>query len=358
MSATQIYGVPDSFKSGTSIADLLLGRWTSTAGSFAFSLSAGNGRFGGQSLRVSFNAPSGSYYYRKAGIGNQTTLCAHFPFKLSALPGSMALGLMSFMDGTTEQVTLGVNSSGAFVVVKGAVVGSGANILGTSANVISLNTRYVVELKVTFGTGTGGTIELHVRGPNFPSTGIAIASTGSLNTAPSGIAQCNAYALGAFNAAATFNPSTLDYEHFMVLDDFLGDKQISFYPPTGNPTAVWTPDSSTNLSRVQEAQENGDASYISSGNSGDIDYYSYAALPAGTQGIFAVTRSMWNRNDAAGVSQARTKIKQGSTIANGATVNPALTYSEQIDIAYVDPVSTIAFVASDVNSLLDGVERV
>lgn len=357
MSASVIYG-GDSFKSGASLADLILGRWSSNQNSTStVTLNATNGRFGGQSYRIVAAGGAGSFTgnLRKTGLGNQSTGCLNFPFKTSAWPVGPS-EIAAFLDGATIQASLVLNADGTLSIYRG---GQGGTLLATSSSAITLNTYATYEFKATLATGTGGTIELRAWGSGFPSSGSVIASTGSLNTAASGVGQMNGYQLGeATSRTNQTTGMTWDYEHFLCLDDFLGDKQMIFQLPTGNPTAVWTPNASTNLSRVQEAQEDGDTSYISSGNSGDIDYYSFAALPAGTQGIFAVRTSIWHKNDAAGTSQVRTKIKQGSTVVNGTTINPALSYAEQIDMAYVDPVSTVAFVKSDVDSLVNGVERV
>jgi hypothetical protein len=326
-----------------------------SSGGVTLSLNSTGGRFGGQSLRLSFNGSGGPVgYLRKSGIGTQTTMSEHFPLRVGALPAS-PLEIASFMDGSAIQASAVLNPTGTLSVYRG---GSGGTLLATSSAAIVANAFYVFEFKVTFATGTGGTIELKAWGPGMPGSGDAIASTGSLNTSASGNASANGFNVGIVTPGSNvvFPVTTWDYEHFACLDDFVGDKRFYTRPPNSNPTAAWTPNASTNLSRVQEAQQDGAISIISSSNPGDQDWYGYAALPVGVQGIVAVIHSVWQYKSDAGARQTRINWKQGSTIAHGAIVNPSTTNAETLEIAYVDPVSGIAFIKSDVDTLLNGPE--
>ncbi len=350
-----IYGY-DSFKSGTTIADILSARWTSTGSQFSsMSFNSTAGRFGGQSLRFVLSGFGGWANYRKSGLSNNATMCLHFPFTTSAITNNQRYMLANFFDGTTEQLSLCVNTSGTLSVVRGDATGT---VLATSAFVLSPSTYYVVEFKATFATGTGGSIEVRIN-----QTAI-IGPTSSLNTSASTNAYANGYGVGHSSAHTLNNPATsagninIDYEHVVCLDDFVGDKRFYVDLPNGASSTAWTPNASTNLSRIQEAQQDGDSTYNSSSNPGDIDYFSYAAMAAGVTGIVAVITSIWARKDDAGTRSVRNKIKQSSTAANGATINVSSSYQELIDTFYTDPVSGIAFVKSDVDSLVTGYEEV
>jgi hypothetical protein len=338
MSASVIYGY-DSFKSGTSLTDCQLGRWSGNNGGISpLSLNATNGRFGGQCLRI-VNGFGPAYLFRT--LSALPTMTLHIPVRVNTLP-SGAIGIFGFRDGATQQVTLRLNADGTLSLCRG---GSGGTVLATST--YTLNAAYrVLELKVVFST-TVGTYEL--RADSVP----IIGPTTSANTSASTAAQATQYWLGIDGTVSTLQ---VDVEHVICLDDFIGDKRFYARAPSSNLAAVWTPNASTNLSRVQEAQEDGDTSTISSSNPGDQDWYGYPALPAGVRNIFAVIHSAWWKKSDAGARQTRMNWKQGSTLANGAIVNPSTTYSEQLDISYVDPVSGIAFLKSDVDSLANGPE--
>ena len=346
MAATTIYGY-DSLKSGTSLTDLTKGRWTSVGSGSNLTLQSGQGRFGGQSLQhFSGGGPNASYIQR-SGIGNRATLCLHLPVRFDAASTSTMAAIATFQDGATSQIVLGQNAGGQLEIRRGTDSGA---VLGTSSFIPSIGVYYILELKVTFN-GSTGIIELRNSGTSI------IGPTTGLNTISTANAYANSYVLGQPDSTSS-RSLKIQYEHVCCLDDFVGDKRFYTNLATGCPTAVWTPNASTNLSRVQETQEDGDTSYVSSSNPGDIDYYSYPALPTGTKNVFAVITSAWARKDDAGARQVRTKIKQGSTVVNGATVNVSTSYAEQYDIAYVDPVSGIAFVKSDVDSLVTGFEMV
>src|SRR5208337_4812890 len=164
-----------------------------------------------------------------------------------------------------------------------------------------------------------------------PASGVIIASTGSLNTAPSGNAFANAVYCGqatTTSGGTNFASQVNDYEHFAIADDFVGDKRFYTDLPIGAVSTAWTPNASTNLSRINESQQNGDTSYNSSSTPGQEDLFSYAASISGLTGIVAVMLSIWQRKDDAGTRQTKQRVKSSSTYGDGATVNLSSTYAE------------------------------
>lgn len=352
MAFSTIYGY-DSFKAGTSIADLTLGhRWNTILTSSQFTLQSVKGRFGGQSLQWVSTTSTGNL--NKVLAAAHATLVLNFPLRVDSMISGTLRSLVQFLDGSTVQISLKLNADGTFSILRG---GSAGTVLATSSFAINTSIYYVMELKVTFAAGTGGTIELRCIGPGSNGANSAIIGpTGSLNTSASGNAQATGYRIG--DDIGSGGAITVQYEHIACIDDFVGDKRFYSRLPNADSSVIWTPNASTNISRVQEAQEDGDTTYNSSSTPGQIDLFAWPATITGLQGVLAVITSIWARKDDAGTRQVRTTIKQGGTVANGATVNLATTYVEQADIAYVDPVSGIAFVKSDVDSLLAGYEEV
>jgi hypothetical protein len=332
MSATTIYG-HDSFKSGTSFTDLYSGasprwssqNWSSGGGGTAQGLDATHGRFGGYCFRT-YNTGN-SAYLRKSSIGNQTTLCLNLPVNLIddwANTGATS-PVACFMDGGTVQCCVAVDqSSGEIKVYRGDINGT---LLATSSYTVTYGTYFVLEFKVTFST-TVGSIEVRANGTSI------IGPTGSLNTAASGNAYANGYQLGG--SSASQNPDeTIYYEHCICCDDFMGDMKFYCQTPNADSAVQWTPLTGTNVSQIDEAEQDGDTSYNSDGTAGDIDLFSFAATPTGMIGIFAVIASIWV--EPGSTHTCATVVSSSGTIADGATGSNGTSYVEQIDKFYNDP---------------------
>jgi hypothetical protein len=308
-------------------------------------LSAAAGRFGGAALRINQTGTSTGLNIRKTGLANFATGSLHWPMTLSQYP-AVRLELASFWDGATQQVSFCLNAAGTISIMRG---GAGGTVLATSTFVPSLNVYYLYELKVTFATGTGGTIELRCYGPGAPSNGIIIASTGSLNTSASGNAFSNGFQAGG--SSTTNTGQTTDYEHMILIDDFIGDKRYYTNLPSAAVATQWTPNASTNLSRINEAQEDGDTTYNSDSTAGHEDSYSYAATIAGLTGIVTVILSIWWRKDDAGARQTKQRAKSSGIYADGATVNLSTTYAETLDAFPNDPNTSAAWTKTGVDAM-------
>jgi hypothetical protein len=345
MSATTIYGF-DSFKSGTSIADLLSARWSiKNDSNNYFSLQSTKGRFGGQSLQWNGGGQVG--FITKALGSNLSTLCLHFPWYVT-IAASQNNPICWFLDGTTQQITLRYNgSTGTVSIVRGT--GSGT-VLATSTATLSALTWYVLELKVTFH-GSAGVIELRANGTDI------IASTGSLNTSNSGNAYANGYAIGGdgTNGGSGFE---VQYEHVVCMDDFIGDMRFFTRLPNGTSSTQWTPNASTNLSQIEESQEDGDSTYNASSTPGQVDLFSLPSTPSGLASPFAAMTSIWSRKDDAGTRQVSTQISSSGTALSGATDTLGTSYQEFIDIAYVDPHTSSAWTKSALDALLVGYKEI
>lgn len=346
----------DSFKSGTSVSDLGLGRWTITNTNGKATLQSAKGRFGGQSLQYSgFGNDSSGAQLVKAGLGNIATVCLHMPIRNDASTISGG-ALASFYDGSTQQVSLCLNPSGQIVVTRGGYNGT---ILATSSFALTASVYYVLEFKVTFH-GSAGVIEVHCWGPGAPSSAVIISSTGSLNTAPSGNAYFNKFALGpdGLGQGGGGPQYIVQFEHVVLIDTFQGDKRFFTDLPNGTSSTQWTPNASTNLSRINEAQEDGDTTYNSSSTPGQIDLFTFAASIAGLQNIVAVIISIWYRKDDAGARQVSNWISSSGVTAAGTTVNPSTTYAEQLDQFYVDPNTSAAWLKTGVDAMAAGYREV
>jgi hypothetical protein len=340
----------DSFKSGTSVSDLFLGRWATDgrSGTGSIAIGASTGRFSGQGLTITFGNAN-TYILATSKFANQATACLNVAVKITSLPAT-ATGICNFFDVGTAQLSLVLNAAGTISVYRGAENGT---VLATSTFVVTTAVWYLFEIKATFATGTGGTIEVRCYGPGAPSSGVIIGPTSSLNTSNSGNAYCNGYAIGRvpnINSGA----GVYVYEHIAALDDFVGDKRFYTAAPNGTTSTQWTPNASTNLSRINEAAEDGDTTYNSDSNPGDTDLFTFAATPSNITGIIGLIISAWWRKDDAGTRQIKQRVQSNSVNQDGATVNVSTTYAEQLDISGTDPNTSAAWAKAGVDAMSQG----
>ena len=124
---------------------------------------------------------------------------------------------------------------------------------------------------------------------------------------------------------------------------FLGALRLYALPPTANVSVSWIPLSGTNWSQVNEVPPDGDASYVSSGNVGDVDQYSYPLTgpPVGSTLLFVQheldmqvdTGSRSVASDVGGV------VSAGIALSNGYHIYP-FPYD-------TNPATGVAFAAAD-----------
>lgn len=344
MSASVIYGY-DSFKSGTSLTNLTNARWSVRNDSTPkFSLNATGGRFGGQSLQ--YNGTNNYNAWIQKAIANQATLYLHFPLWVDAIVSSYDQFIAGFLDGATLQVSLALTPGGVFRLYR-----STGTVLATASVGPGIGTYHVMELKVTF-SGSVGVYELRMDGVSI------IGPTSSANTSGSGNAYANAYFLGPITGN---NPQgTWQYEHIICADDYFNiyDKRFFTRLPNSASSTQWTPNASTNLSQIQEAQQDADTSYNSDSTVGHVDLFGLPATPSGLQNIFAIMTSAWARKDDAGVRSICNQVSSGGTGLDGTTDVLGTDYREFIDILYNDPHTSAAWTKSSADAMLQGYKLV
>jgi hypothetical protein len=185
-----------------------------------------------------------------------------------------------------------VNSDGSVEALNANV---GPSQLKTAASLVTFNTYNNIAVQITAAGTTNSTINIWVNG-------VLVATGNNKDTTNSNlVAYCNAVQLMA--------PGGLPqcyHDDFYVLDmsttpnnTFLGALKLYALAPTSNGSPVaWVPLANTNWQEVAEAPPDGDTSYVSSGNIGDIDQYQYpiGAVPSNST-IFFVQAELDMRVD-------------------------------------------------------------
>jgi hypothetical protein len=267
---------------GTSNANLLAW-WTSlgtNAGS-SWSVSAGNGRTTGSSLRCVSASASDQRLFKT--LTAQATWGIAFGFRFSALTGVNGGQIAGTRDITTNQADLRLNSDGTLAVTRNGTA------LATSAVALSLNTYYHIEFKVTIGASAAYEVRLN---------GVAVIGPATGNTQATGNATANGIFIGPLSGSASaygnmdfddvvvYDGQATDANGFSDINTFIGDCGVAWLQPTGaGTTTQFTPGAGSNYAQVNEATPDGDTTYVESATVGQIDTYAMADLPVGVLAV-------------------------------------------------------------------------
>ena len=135
-------------------------------------------------------------------------------------------------------------------------------------------------------------------------------------------------------------------------------------PDTLRPTADtaeadWTPSAGADhYAVVDEATINGDTDYVSAATPGALDLYEMSNLSFTPDTVHAVQVTMVARKDDAEARQVRTKLKSGTTTADGTTQAMATSYLPYGDLYETDPDTAMAWTPGGVNAMQVGIEVV
>jgi len=298
------------------------------------------GAAGGCGLRVA----SSRWIYKTLPGGAQATRCLAFWWNPQAANATNDLIIAAFLDSTTEQLSIRLNSSGRLVVSRAGTA------LATSTNTFSSNTWYWIEFKATIHNTTGA-YEVKVNGTSTnwipAATGANTRGTGSNNSA-TGIRIGNSSNVVQW------------YDDVVVADDFMGQVQGAFLRPAGPGNyAQWTPNSGSNDGAVRSPFPDADNSFNSSTTSGDKDTFAMEKLPSGgTPTILGVQHVILAKQDAGTQRTVRPKQRSSSTDYSGTGVNTGTSYVYIVEAKPTNPATSAAWTKSGLEAAEFGYENV
>lgn len=324
-------------------ADRLL-KWTANW-SNGVTISAGNGRFGTAALRA---APqTGGQGIRKTFPSTYAGGVIGFAYKPSAI--TAGLGVCLVLDGTSEQVSFILNSSGQIEARRG---GTGGTLITNGSIQLSANVWHYLEFKVNINS-SGGTLDLKINGT------ADLTYTGDTNN------TANNY----FNGIAFFNnSSTLDayWDDVYVLssvgspNDYLGDSRVECLFPNGNGNSSMFDGSDgnqvDNYLLVDEADSDEDTTYVESADVNDKDTYAYGDLATTSGTVHAVCPIPYHRKTASGSKTLVTVARTGGGTEEDSAAKVVLdSYTYGPDYRTTKPGGG-AWTVSDVNAAEFGIK--
>jgi len=312
--------------------------------SYAF-ISAGNGRNSSAAFLTDY---SGLGYIKPRLFRSiASTTCGvgiAIRTKTGSLPGSDS-GLLSVLDGSTDQLTLVLTSSGTLKLFRGSYVGT---LLGTSAAVIAAATYYFIELLAVIADS--GSYEVRVNGANVLSgsadTNNGGASTYKWTTVTFGGASSGAYYMD--------DAYVIDGAGSSPFNTFLGDNRVvALVAQSGNGTHTdWSPSAGSDRgAMVDEATPDDDTTYNSTATVGHRNSYNLPAVGvAGTVG--AVAQSHYLKCTVAGGRTVTAIARIGGTTYEHPTPQAigTTTYSYYTWLWETDPATGVAWLVAAIDA--------
>lgn len=249
---------------------------------------------------------------------------------------SGGMAVIEFMDGTSVQINLKIDSTGHLFVSRG-----GSSTLATATSPLLLNTWYIIEFTATINSSTGSfAVALN--------TSTVLLSGSGVNTQATGNAWIDGVHLtGSWDADDLYirNDTTRLGEVRCIADE----------PNADGDSSQWTPDSgSTHWNRVNASD--GDASYVSDSTVNDLDLYKYPSFASGGGTVVAVQVVACLRKDDAGTRSVKLEIKSGGTVYDQSSTG-GLTSSYQYFAALEenDPATSAPWTDSNISAVQLGV---
>ncbi len=330
----------DSFDHYTSLAQIY-----STAGSGSIAASALRTGIAGHNISGSNHAGS------RITLDAQGTWVLGVAYQTTALGGASMVILETFDAGTAQGCVTLNQGDGTLSIRRG---GKSGTVVATSTLAIAPNVFYYIEFKHIIADA-GGTLEVRVDG--------AVWATFTGDTQQTGNATANMVAHGHEGGVDT--PAGVErYDDFYVLDgtggsndDYLGDHRVDAIFPdgVGNHTEFATlVGAASHWEAVDEADPDGDTSYVEENVVDDRDTFTFGAHPLANGTIAGIQVLMRARKDSAGDAKIARLYRRGSD-DQGSDVALQTSYAYHREIMETDPIAVGAWTITNINAAEFGV---
>jgi hypothetical protein len=322
-------------------ANLTEGLFTSvnTGSSALVAVSAGTGRRGTNSLRLSNSGDLATACNVRRTLDAQATWGVGFAFRMSNV-AKYARDIFAVRDGGTAHVDVVVNLDGTLSATRNGTV------LGTTSVALSSAAYYFLEVRVVIHSSAGA-VKIRL------NNAVVLNLTG-INTQATGNASANELVFGnvRLTSGLAGTGATLDYDDLHIYDgqagavtDCLGDCRVDALRPIADVSTAFTPSSgSARYAMVDDSTPNGDTDYNESTTVGAVDRFTFETLPAlSAPTIYAVKVTMYARNPQPGVRTLTAQAHSGATSQDGASHSLGGTYLLYNDLFETDPATSAAW---------------
>jgi hypothetical protein len=328
-------------------ADLpLLYNIVGTTGGSSFTIAAGQGRFSSGALK---NSVSGGNEQVTRFFDDQPTWVVGVAFKFAT--GGVATSLIEISTGSGPQVELRMTSSNLLQVTSDG----GVHVLGTGTTTLLTNTFYYIEFKVTISTSiSANTCKARLGGTDE----IVVATSSSTDPQATGTASRVALRYDAASVVITWDDLYILDGTGSANNDFLGDMRVEDLRPNaqGHYSDYSVTGAGTHYGAVNETDEDGDTSYVSSSTVGNKETYTFPNLSSTPTAIAGIQLVSVARKDDAGSRAITPMFRAGGTDYSGTQLPLPDSYGYLIQINETNPATSAAWTGSDVNAIEAGFE--
>jgi hypothetical protein len=306
-------------------------------------LGMSGGRFGGQALNIFGSVAGGNNWaYRNFDpAGATTSLSFGVALSTSSLTAGDRLWQIDNLSNN-PCCSFGFTSAGVVYCASGSF---GSTLCSSAAGALLISTWAYLEAELVLNASTGSV--------NLYLNGALIASATGVNTLASGGAGAFVRAWGRTQVSGA--STQFDDVYVYGAATRLGECRVETLRPTGDNSAVWTPNSgANNYSRVNEATVDGNTSYVQTASTNVRDLYANGTLSSTPASIFAVNVVSFAEKTDATTRQLYNSVRSGSTDSDGSAFNLAASYGRLDRILQTDPNTSAAWSALGVNNLLYG----
>lgn len=305
------------------------GGWATSAGNYSTKLGWANGN--GNS--VSNNAAAQGTMVLSVAAGAEYYI--HFRANWGAHGGKM----FSVRETGTEHVRLLWNADGTFSLQQGSGTALGTSVAAFTSGSVDIQ----LHLKIS---DTVGVAELRLQG----NTSNDVAFSGDTR---------NGGAVGTINelawvpistAVADFSDLTINDTTGSAETSWTGAVRVVLAVPTaaGADGTAWTPNASTNLSRITDTipgSNDGDTTYNESSTATQKDFYTWgsSAFTGLSPSLIHYVRTKYFARAADGGSHTMRSFAKSTSVVNGATITLGATFALFEDLFVADPSTSAAW---------------
>jgi hypothetical protein len=334
---------------------IMLSRYNQPQGGGGEAIDIGAGRFTGNAFRMNgggftqpLNIPQGPFAAPiRMGFAVQ---CNNWP-----TPGF----LMGFADsgsglpGGHQNVyaACGLDNVGRLTILKWPFDAFNQGVVqATGTHILVNNSFYYVELEL-MSIGAAAVVNLYLDG--------VLEATATFDTRGAGGLSGNVY---EFYLCCPQAGGTFRYCDGYVSDTLLGPSRVAdFTPISDGVLSQWTPSTGvTHFNLVNEEPPDGDTTYVSDSNPGDIDLYGFSPLlPYNPANVWGVQVALYARKDDLPARTIAAEVRSGGGNHVGVT-QPALTtsYVDYVQVFTTDPATGLAWLTAAVNSAQFGMNLI
>jgi hypothetical protein len=268
--------------------------------------------------------------------------------RITAFPTTLVV-LLAWLDGVTLQGDVGITNTGAVLVR-----GGGSATLGTSTNVLSLNTYYYLEWRLLVGNAGIGQSEVRVNGVSWLAL-TGVDTQGTVN-ATATVLKC-----GTVQSSA----GSLDIDDLYICDGtgsaphntFLGDCRVDALLPNADVTPQqWTPSTpGTHYTLVGETVPN-TTDYVSSSTPTHRELFGMQDLAALTGTIYGVQCALAALKSDAGTRSLKPLLLSGASEVLGTPTVLSTSQTYTVHMQVTDPATGALWSESAVNAMQCGAE--